>query len=120
MSNYDNTLRGALFVNDDKRSPNHPDYKGSIETEDGQQYWCSAWIKEIKSGANAGNKFLSLALTPKDNNAATTRSVPKQADSGAAAFLEANRNKIDAHRPASRPARPPAADYDSFDEEIPF
>ena len=120
MPEYDNTLRGALFINKDKRSPNHPDYKGNIETDDGSQFWVSAWIKEIRSGQNAGDKFLFLALTPKDNNAATTRSVHKQADSGAADFLAANASKIDAHRPASRPAQPPIDDDFDPDSDIPF
>ena len=118
---YDNTLRGALFVNDDKRSASHPDYKGSIETNDGEQFWCSAWIKEIKSGKNIGNKFLSLALTPKDNNAQTGKSVNRETNTDAASFLEANRGKADSHRAAlpSHPAQP-NPDYDSFDDDIPF
>lgn len=117
---YDNTLRGAMFVNDDKRTEKHPDYKGSIETEDGQQYWCSAWIKEIQNGKNAGNKFLSLALTPKDNNAATGRQETQNKDSGAAAFLESNKAKIDAHRPSAPSEAPDPYGNIDFDDDIPF
>lgn len=61
MSDYDNTNRGALFVNDRKESENHPDSKGSINVG-GVDYWISAWRKE----SAAGKKFLSLSVTPKD------------------------------------------------------
>ena len=60
MADYDNTNSGALFKNDRKESEKHPDYKGSINVG-GTDYWLSAWIKTGKSG-----KFMSLAVTPKD------------------------------------------------------
>lgn len=66
---YDNNLRGVLFKNDRKNSPNHPDYKGSAEIE-GQQYWMSAWIKEGKTGA----KRMSISFKPKDEQ--TTKENP--------------------------------------------
>jgi len=65
MSEYDNTNRGALFVNDRKEQPNHPDSKGSINV-DGVDYWISAWRKESASG----KKFLSLSVTPKEEQQA--------------------------------------------------
>jgi len=120
VSDYDNTLKGALFINEDKRSQNHPDYKGSIETEDGTEYWASGWIKEIKNGKKAGQKFISIALTAKDNNTSTRQSTNRQTDSGAADFLSANRDKIDQHRPRTAPAPSPDRDIDSFDDDIPF
>lgn len=121
MSDFDNKLKGALFANEDKRTPSHPDYKGSIETEDGTQYWASGWIKEIKNGAKRGQKFISIAITPKDTNASQGRSVnrPAPVNNDAADFLNQNREKVDSHRPP--PPRPaPAPDFDSFDEDIPF
>ena len=120
MSDFDNTLKGALFANDDKRTPSHPDYKGSIETEDGTQYWASGWIKEIKNGSRRGEKFVSIALTPKDTNARQGQQVNRPASNNDAAdFLNQNRAKADAHRPPTpRPA--PAPDFDSFDDDIPF
>lgn len=65
---YDNTNKGALFKNDRKESPNHPDYKGAINVE-GTEYWASGWIKVAGPNArNPGSKFLSVSLTAKDGN----------------------------------------------------
>ena len=36
---------GVLFRESDKKSPNHPDYKGSIRIE-GKDFWISGWIKD--------------------------------------------------------------------------
>jgi uncharacterized protein (DUF736 family) len=58
---YDNNLSGALFKNARKESERQPDYKGSCEI-DGSEYWISAWIKESKKG----EKFMSLAFSPKE------------------------------------------------------
>jgi len=60
---YDNTNRGAIFKNDRKDTPNHPDYKGSINVN-GEEFWVSSWIKEGKTG-----KFMSLSITPKGDYA---------------------------------------------------
>jgi hypothetical protein len=60
---YDNTNRGALFRNDDK-DPNDNqdrDYAGTLNIE-GAEYWLSGWVKTSKKG----NKFLSLAVKPKE------------------------------------------------------
>lgn len=129
MSNFDNSLKGALFINDDKRTPSHPDYKGSIEDDTGREFWASGWVKEIKQGARRGQKFISIALTPKDTNQRQARQTNSQVNSDAADFLNQNRERIDQHRPrtapnnapqAPRQAPQPAADFDSFDDDIPF
>ena len=58
MEQRDNS--GVLFKEQDKKTPNHPDYKGNI-TVNGKPYWLSAWIKEGKTG-----KFMGLAVGPKE------------------------------------------------------
>ncbi len=58
---YDNTNSGALFKNDKKETPKHPDYRGKINVE-GTEYWLSAWVKDGKNG-----KYMSLSVTPKDD-----------------------------------------------------
>lgn len=61
MTEYDNTNRGALFKND-KKNPNWPDYKGSLNVA-GIDYWLSAWIKKDKNGAT----YMSLSVKPKED-----------------------------------------------------
>ena len=61
MSNYDNTNRGALFRQEEKKSEKHPDYKGEINIE-GVDYWISGWIKPYQNGTK---RMLSLSAEPK-------------------------------------------------------
>ena len=50
MAQYDNTNRGALFINDRKTpGSKQPDYKGSINIE-GVEYWVSGWVKDTTRG----------------------------------------------------------------------
>jgi len=59
---YDNTNRGALFNERDKKTKDDDrDYAGTINVA-GTEYWLSAWIKTSKKGT----KFLSLSVKPKD------------------------------------------------------
>lgn len=66
---YDNTNRGALFINENKTDDKHPDRSGSLNV-DGVDYWLSGWLKDGKSG-----KFLSLSIKPKDQQ---KKAKPKQ------------------------------------------
>jgi hypothetical protein len=56
--------RGSLFKNADKSKEEDRDYAGSINI-DGREYWLSGWINTTKDG----NKYLSLAIKPKDEPA---------------------------------------------------
>ena len=81
MAEYDNTNRGALFVND-KKAPgsNQPDRTGSINIE-GVEYFIDGWLKK----SAAGNPFMSISVKRKDKQAAAPqqRQAPvKQASSG--------------------------------------
>ena len=57
MTEYDNTNRGVLFKEFDKKSESHPDYTGRINV-DGVEKRLAAWIKEGKAG-----KFMSLSVS---------------------------------------------------------
>lgn len=75
---YDNTNRGVLFINDRKESEQHPDRTGTINVG-GKEYFLSGWLKTSKQG----KQFLSLSVKPKDAAAAprpATRPAPAQAD----------------------------------------
>ena len=63
MSEYDDSNSGALFKNDKGDNPNRPDYKGSLNVG-GTEYWISSWLKTSKKG----EKFMSLAVSAKDEN----------------------------------------------------
>jgi len=53
---FDNSNRGALFLNDRKTSDNHPDWKGRINIA-GVDHWLSGWKKQTAKGP-----VLSLSL----------------------------------------------------------
>ena len=55
-------VSGGLFVNDRKENERHPDYSGPIEV-DGQKLRLAAWKKAIKTGQNAGQEYLSIAIS---------------------------------------------------------
>jgi len=52
---------GILKKNDDRKSESHPHYRGEINIE-GRNFWLSAWVKT----GQGGNKFLSLAVKPRE------------------------------------------------------
>jgi hypothetical protein len=58
-------MSGAIFKNDRKELPNHPDRKGSAVIG-GVDYWVAGWLKEDKNG----QQYLSLAFTRKDEKTA--------------------------------------------------
>jgi hypothetical protein len=56
MTTYDNTNRGVLFKNNNKKEETHSDYNGTININ-GKDHYLNAWIKEGKGG-----KFFSLSI----------------------------------------------------------
>jgi len=65
MADFDNTNRGVLFNNKEKKAKDSdPDYSGSINFN-GTDCWLNGWIKESKEG----KKFFSLSVRPKDQQA---------------------------------------------------
>lgn len=57
---YDNTNRGALFINDRKMGEKHPDWKGSLNVG-GVEYWISGWDRNSAKG-----QLVSLTVERKD------------------------------------------------------
>lgn len=68
---YDNTNRGVLFRNENKRSDKQPDYSGTFN-KDGTEFKIAGWEKVGKSG----KAFISLSVDtfvpkPKETPAAS-------------------------------------------------
>jgi uncharacterized protein (DUF736 family) len=61
---YDDSNKGVLFREKDKKSDSHPDFKGSINVE-GNDYWLSGWVNESK----AGQKYFKLSVSHKNGAA---------------------------------------------------
>lgn len=78
---YDNTNRGAIWKNDDKREDKHPDFTGSLNVA-GVEYWVSAWKR--KEGAAAKSPALSFSIKPKEEQtkeqSISQRAMPKRPD----------------------------------------
>lgn len=64
MKQYDNTNRGVLFYNNEKKNERGPDWSGSLNV-DGKEYFFDAWTKQ---GRNGG-EFLSVSVKPKEYKA---------------------------------------------------
>jgi len=94
---------GALFPNDKKTTPNHPDFKGDFNI-DGVNYWISAWTKQGKRG-----EFFSISVEKKK-----APDVSSQVDGKP-------RTKGDDYRAAQKAHRPSAPPVDDgFGDDIPF
>jgi hypothetical protein len=104
MTAYDNTNTGLLARNSRKERDSQPDYSGSIDVE-GVEYWVSGWVKVGRDGTKlAGQKYFSLALTPKEEQ--QSRPAPRREAPAA---------------PARRAAPAPQRGGSSFDDDdIPF
>ena len=74
MSDYDNTNRGVLFVNDRKEpGSNKPDRTGTLNV-DGVEYFLDGWIKKSQSGVS----FLSVSVKRKDKQPGQQAPAPAQ------------------------------------------
>lgn len=60
MSDFDNTNRGVLFINDQQGNDKRPNYRGSLNVA-GVEYNISGWKKLSKKGTT----FLSLSIDRK-------------------------------------------------------
>jgi len=108
MTQYDNTNKGALFVNDRKESDRHPDWKGSLNI-DGVEYWISGWAKSTARG-----DVISLALGDQKQQTAPQRA---PATSRPPARAPAPQRPQAAPAPAPRPS---SGFDDSESDDCPF
>jgi hypothetical protein len=98
MSNYDNTNKGAMWGNKEKKSDTHPDFKGSINIE-GVEYWLSGWKRDPTGNPNAPAVKFSYTAKEAVHNAGMAQAQQAQ----------------DPQQQA------PAGNYDNFDDDsIPF
>lgn len=68
MPEFDNTNRGAMFKNNEKRDGRSPDYRGTLNVN-GAEFWISGWIKTAGAKAkNPGSKFMSVSVQPKEQD----------------------------------------------------
>lgn len=58
---FDDELKGVLFVVDNPVSDRHPDYNGQAQI-DGKEYWVSGWENESRDGV----VFVRLSFREKD------------------------------------------------------
>ena len=63
MPEYDNTNRGQIWKNSDRKSETHPHFKGSMNI-DGVEYWVSAWTR--KEDANPKAPSLTFSFSKKE------------------------------------------------------
>jgi len=66
MMAYDNTNRGAAFLNDKKGNDRAPDFKGNINVE-GKDFWLSMWLQTQGENSKApGERYVSFSVQPKE------------------------------------------------------
>jgi hypothetical protein len=122
MTEYDRTNSGLLAKNDKQGNESRPDYRGSINV-DGREYWLSAWIKQGRDGTKlAGQKYMSLSVKPKDEQAAYA---PATAPAAAPAprMTQDQRDAMairDRAQQERQAAAKPKTNFDDMDDDIPF
>jgi hypothetical protein len=99
---YDNTCRGAIWPNRNKKTENHPDFTGSLNV-DGVEYFLDAWKKKPDASDRAPS--LSIKVKRKD---VQPQAAPQQAPQ-------------QQYAPPLQPTKQSAPVSDDFDgEDIPF
>lgn len=122
MTEYDRTNSGLLAKNDKQGNESRPDYRGSINV-DGREYWLSAWIKQGRDGTKlAGQKYMSLSVKPKDEQAAYA-TAPAPAAAPAPRMTQDQRDAMAIRERAQQErqaAAKPKTNFDDMDDDIPF
>lgn len=122
MTEYDRTNSGLLAKNDKQGNESRPDYRGSINV-DGREYWLSAWIKQGRDGTKlAGQKYMSLSVKPKDEQAAYAPA-PAPAAAPAPRMTQDQRDAMairDRAQQERQAVAKPKTNFDDMDDDIPF
>lgn len=108
---YDNRNSGALFANDRKEKPTHPDMRGeaTIVSPSGEVFevWVSAWGKTSKSGKD----FISLSFQPKEERSGS--------GGGGGAISRMMKPQLAAQAGAGATSKP-SGSVPELDDEVPF
>ena len=122
MAYEQKTNQGAIFRNERKQQPNHPDYQGACEIGDPPvAYWVSCWSKESgPQSKNPGTRFLSLAFTPKDKPAGGTTTTTTMADDMAPTPIAAGATPAPAQARVAPPAAKSQVDAELDEANTPF
>jgi hypothetical protein len=122
MTQYSNENSGLLAKNDKQGNESRPDYRGSINV-DGREYWLSAWIKQGRDGTKlAGQKYMSLSVKPKDEQAAYAPA-PAPAAAPAPRMTQDQRDAMAIRERSERERQAvakPKTNFDDMDDDIPF
>ena len=71
MPEYDNTNRGALFLNDKQGVESRPEFTGQLEVKcpccnKTTGFWMSGWKKTIGKGERTGEEMVSVEVQAKE------------------------------------------------------
>lgn len=106
MTQYDNTNRGVLFYNNEKKSERGPDWSGTLNVE-GKEYFFDAWTK---AGRNGG-EFLSVSIKEKTQQ----RQAPRQSAPASAPRRHADRPGGPNNRPLAS-----GTGFDDMQDDVPW
>lgn len=79
MTEFDNTNRGSVWMNDRKESDTHADYTGTINIE-GVEYWLNGWRK--KPDANPKAPVVSFTVKKKEKQSRPQQAAAVEEDYG--------------------------------------
>ena len=111
VTQYDNTNRGVLFMNNRKEKDTHPDRTGTLNV-DGVEYFIDGWLKDGAKG-----KFLSLSVKRKDKQQAAPMAASGQHVARAPVPRRSNAPGSQAHMGS---AGKPSTGFDDMDDDMPF
>jgi len=124
MSNFDNTNRGAIWRNTEKRDDKDRDFKGSINI-DGVEYWISGWSKKQGDNPNAPSVRFSVQRKEEVHNQGyqQTQQAMQQPQQQQAPQQQSYQNQPNpTHQQAPQQQQQPQQQPDAFDfnDDIPF